>query len=137
LTSLVDDGIAIREEVEETEMVLGRVMSVANEVSSDIREISWIRHKIESHVLHELKYDRTLWDGTRVMADPKARKKWEDFLDNMRAEELASYQQTMRELDEVLQEQCASFHSNVCSIDHRDCQCQQNVSLSQSVRRRF
>jgi hypothetical protein len=110
LTSLVDDGIAVREEVEETELVLGRVMLVANEISGDVREISWIRHKVESHVLRELKYDRTLWDGTCVMADPKARKKWEGFLKNLRAEELANYQQTIRELDEVLEQQYAHFH---------------------------
>lgn len=89
LTCLVNDGIAIRDEVEETEMVLGRVMSVANEISGDLREIAWIRHKIESNVLRELKHDRTLWDGTRVMTDPKARKKWEGFLKELQAEELA------------------------------------------------
>lgn len=89
LTCLVNDGIAIQDEVEETEMVLGRVMSVANEISGDLREIAWIRHKIESNVLRELKHDRTLWDGTRVMTDPKARKKWEGFLKELQAEELA------------------------------------------------
>jgi hypothetical protein len=85
LTGLVNDGITIRDEVDEAEMVLGRVMSVANEISGDIREIAWIRHKIEFDVLRELKHDRTLWDGTRVMADPKAKKKWEGFLKEERA----------------------------------------------------
>ena len=68
LTCLVNDGTPILDEVEEKEMVLGRVMSVANDISSDIREITWIRHKIEYDVLRELKNDRTLWDGTRVMS---------------------------------------------------------------------
>lgn len=108
LTCLVNDGIAIRDEVEETEMVLGRVMSVANEISGDLREIAWIRHKIESNVLRELKHDRTLWDGTRVMTDPKARKKWEGFLKELQAEELAKLKQISDELDQELKEQASS-----------------------------
>jgi predicted RNA-binding protein with EMAP domain len=72
LTHLVNDGTAIEDEVDEVEVVLGHVMSVANEISGDIREITWIRHKIEFDVLHELKQDRTLWDGTRVAASAAA-----------------------------------------------------------------
>ena len=105
LTCLVNDGMPIRDEVEETEMILGHVMSVVNEISGDIREISWIRHKIEFDVLRELKYDRSLWDGTRVMADPRARKKWEGFLKELREEELARLNKIEQELNSQLEEQ--------------------------------
>ena len=100
LTRLIHDGIPIRDEVEEAEMVLGHALSVANEISGDIREIAWIRHKVEFDVLRELKYDRTLWDGTRVMADQRARGKWEGFLKELRAEELARLKKIEQELDE-------------------------------------
>lgn len=99
LTSLVNDGIAIRDEVDKTEKVLGHMMFIANDISGDIRELSWVRSKIEGDVLRTLKSDRTLWDGTRVMTDLKARKNWERFLKELKAEEKAAAEKRELELE--------------------------------------
>lgn len=69
ITRLINDGVAIREAVDETELLVAHAMSVANEISKDIREISWMRYCVEMDIVYELKHDQTLWNGTRLMSD--------------------------------------------------------------------
>lgn len=78
ITRLINDGVAIREAVDEAELLVAYAMSVANEISKDIREISWMRYCVEMDIVYELKHDQTLWDGTRLMSDEEEREKFEN-----------------------------------------------------------
>ncbi|KAF9469982.1 hypothetical protein BDZ94DRAFT_1243682 [Collybia nuda] len=80
ITRLIDEEVAIREAVYETELLMAQAMSIANEIAKDIREISWMRYCIETDVVYELKHDQALWDGTRLMSDEDERQQRETLL---------------------------------------------------------
>jgi hypothetical protein len=79
LTKMVNAQPEIDDEIEETQIVLNKAMSVITEVDKDMKEVVWTRFHLEEYFMNELKEDHTLWDGTRLMEE-EPRRKWEDFL---------------------------------------------------------
>jgi hypothetical protein len=117
ITQLQDDGVAIREVVDETALLLAHAMTIANGISKDVREISWIRYCVEMDVGYELKNDRTLWDGTRVMSDDEGREKWENYL-----EEVENIKNGGRRKKELKDEAAvAEPEEELCVINARFC----------------
>lgn len=87
MTRLIDDGVDLRADVDETQAVLEHAVSVMNGVSLDFRELSWLRRTIETNIVKELKNNRGLWDGMFMMSDEEDKDKWAKYLQDLDDEE--------------------------------------------------
>lgn len=68
-------------------------------------------------VANELKVDRTLWDGTRVMSDDEGREKWESFLKEVENAEKEAQREKELDCEAVVGELVGG--EDLCVLDAR------------------
>lgn len=83
MVRLINDGVDIRVDVDETETLLARVVAIVNEVSLDFKELQWMRRTIETTVVQDFKTNRGLWDGWLMMDNEGDRERWAEYLQEL------------------------------------------------------